>query len=712
MKRLGSVLCRSTSEVLFLPPGRLGMLIVAIAIAQPAAGLTGLVALSASWGLAALFRLDPKAGQQGFYSYNPLLVGLSVGYHLQLSPAVLLLAAIAGGLTLLICIATSHLLKEFFALPVLSVPFVVVSSVVYLAFLQYPNMTAHESCVTLLPQTEPALPAVLSGYFKAFGTVFFVPNVWAGVVLALVVLSYSRILFLLSVLGYGVGVAVRILLAGSSEGLIADPNGFNFILVAMALGGVYLVPSGKSYLIAVVGIVSTAIVLDAWLAVGAWHDLPPFALPFNLVTLGFLYCLRLTYFSGLALMPGRTPEETLEMDVTNRTRHPGSVRAIQLPFSGAWAVWQGFDGRWTHQGPWRYAYDFVIADGAGKTYQGSGQKLEDYYCFRKPVLSPIAGRVVRIISHLPDRPIGQSDGSQNWGNAVVIQDYRGFFVEISHFAADSIRVAEGQEVARGAILGLCGNSGYSPQPHIHIQVQASDEIGAATLPFSFASYVVNKHYFANDLPVEYTVVEAAWPNQYLEAATACHLDQRIQYEAVRGAMALGRLTLCVRMAPDGTFHFESSDGSRLYFGKRSGTFFAYRLEGDDPWLRLLFMALPMLPLNYKQGLTWDDCLPVGIVHSSWRRILLQLTCTLLPSLAAVPTTHRFVRRDVVETRIDDRLRSSSDPITVVLGTDTPVARVSMGDLELRRVSLPHEEAMTSEMPVEQELQPVLHFDRR
>ncbi len=71
-----------------------------------------------------------------------------------------------------------------------------------------------------------------------------------------------------------------------------------------------------------------------------------------------------------------------------------------------------------------------------------------------------------------------------------------------------------------------------------------------------------------------------------------------------------------------------------------------------------------------------------------------------------------MRRDVVETRIEDRFGVYGDPITVTLGTDAPVLNVSKGDIKLRRVTVPDEEARTSEVPVDQELQPVLHFDHR
>lgn len=689
MKRFGKVLCRSTLEVLFLPPSRWGLVVIAIAVTQPAAGLTGLVALASSWGLATYLRMDGKAAEQGFYWYNPLLVGLSVGYHVPLCPAALLVAAAAGGVTLLVCMAASHVLRQFFALPALSVPFVVTSTLVYLLCSRYPGLVLREPCLSLLPSTAPALPALVRGYLTALGTIFFVSNVWAGAIIALLVVWHSRILFLLSLLGYGLGVAVRVSFAGASESMLVDPNAFNFILVAMALGGVFLVPSWRSYLIAALGVVTAALVLDACLALGNTHALPPFALPFNVVVLGMLYCLSLTECTELSPIQGRTPEETLELNVANRARHRGSLRPIHLPFSGPWTVWQGFDGRWTHQGPWRFAYDFVIADEAGKTHEGGGHELSDYYCFRKPVLSPVDGRVVRVVSHLPDQPIGQVDGAQNWGNAVVIRDVRGFFVEISHLAADSVRVSEGQEVACGALLGLCGNSGYSPQPHIHIQVQGTDQLGAVTLPFSLACYRTAGQFFADDLPREHDSVEPVWPNQYLSAATACVLDQQIEYEAIQGTTVLARVALLARMGSDGTFFFESGDGSRLYFGKHAGTFFFYRLEGEDPWLRLLFKALPKLPLGYKEDLAWNDVLAIGAVYTGWRRMLLRLMCVFRPSLAGVSTRHRFLRRDVVETRIDDPLGIHNAPITVTLGADVPVESVSAGRLKLVRRTNSH-----------------------
>ena len=55
---------------------------------------------------------------------------------------------------------------------------------------------------------------------------------------------------------------------------------------------------------------------------------------------------------------------------------------------------------------------------------------------------------------------------------------------------------------------MCGNSGYSPQPHIHIQVQATEEIGSQTIPFSFFGYTISGKFYANNLPEENEIIES------------------------------------------------------------------------------------------------------------------------------------------------------------------------------------------------------------
>src|SRR6185295_4128402 len=109
--------------------------------------------------------------------------------------------------------------------------------------------------------------------------------VFEGVCLSLLVLSQSRILFLLAVLGFYAGAAVRSLMGGSFDGACGDDYNYNFILIAMAVGGVYAVPSVRSYLLAFVAVCVSTIVLDASDAICRTYRIQPFTLSFNIVSL-------------------------------------------------------------------------------------------------------------------------------------------------------------------------------------------------------------------------------------------------------------------------------------------------------------------------------------------------------------------------------------------------------------------------------------------
>ena len=66
-----------------------------------------------------------------------------------------------------------------------------------------------------------------------------------------------------------------------------------------------------------------------------------------------------------------------------------------------------------------------------------------------------------------DNMIGDVNLKVNWCNTVSIKHSEKLFTKLSHLKRESIKVKEGDYVKRGDILALCGNSGRSPEPHIH-----------------------------------------------------------------------------------------------------------------------------------------------------------------------------------------------------------------------------------------------------
>jgi urea transporter len=599
-------------------------------VLQPGVLILGLLGVFAAVLFAKLLQIDLTDRPHNPLLFNPLLAGLSVGYLFQPSIPTVFLAAAAGALAFLFAWTIAHFFRTFLWLPVLSLPFILVSWVIHLAAFRYAGLA-----VAILPEHvyTIGLPIPIEGFLRTLGLIFFLPNVWVGIAVAGLLLLNSRIQFLLAVSSYALGTTLRGILTGTFAYVYYDPAALNFILVALAIGGFYLLSSPRSYLLAAIAVSLTALVSEAvsvfWAAVG----LPVHALPYNLVTLLLLYLLGISGSRSLIRSPQASPEKSLDVEITARHRYQGSGRAIVLPFAGRWSVWQGCDSKWTHQGLWRYAYDFVIQDEQGHTFRSNGTQLTDYYAFQKPILSPIRGWVVHLISDLPDCPIGTVDPDHNWGNYVMLYDERGFYIEISHFAQHSITVKPGDRIERGTLLGRCGNSGYSPQPHIHIQAQLTPEIGAATVPCSFVNLQVNDEFCTESMPSEHSVLQAVISDQALSRSLTFPLDTQLRFRVTRKDQEIGTLTLTNFMAADGSFYFESGK-AKLFYSRDPDQFMCHRLDGHDPALALLLVALPKLPLVHQPGYLWWDYLPIGTVTTGWRRMLYQFASSFYPQLAS------------------------------------------------------------------------------
>ena len=233
--------------------------------------------------------------------------------------------------------------------------------------------------------------------------------------------------------------------------------------------------------------------LTAWLA---RLGLPALSLPYCGTALLLLHVLRLRERAGrgLVLTPVQrySPERNLYAYATDQVRlaHAGMV-PLTLPFLGTWRCTQGYPPRRPHPprrlGPGPGLRHHTDAD--GRTYQGAGLSLSDFYAYNKPVLAPADGVVVEVIQHIDDNPIGEVNLVQNWGNTVVVRHAPGLYTQLSHLRAHSVPVQVGEQVRRGDVLGTCGNSGRSPEPHLHFQVQATPYVGSRTLAYPLAYFM-------------------------------------------------------------------------------------------------------------------------------------------------------------------------------------------------------------------------------
>ena len=604
--------------ILFLRDIKAGIILFLLSFLLPSVGILGLVAIIATILFAEIIGIREYYLKYGFYLYNSLLVGMGVGYFFDVSVLSVILTAILAALTFLISFGLNRVFINY-SLPILSLPFAFVSMLFYLASLKYNSLITN--ILHRVPLVDINIP--FESFFKSMGTILFLPYNIAGLIISVILFFYSRILFFLALIGFLVGVYVHSLFVPFSASINSFYN-FNFILIAMALGGVFLIPHIKSYIIAFIGVIISVILIDAFEVFFNLYSLPLYTLPFNIITLLFILLAGIGYQYFNFSIKG-TPEKSLEYYLSNIFRFGGYDIKINLPFSGKWSVYQAFDDEWTHKGEYKYAYDFVIKKN-GKSYQNEGKFLEDYYAFGEPVLSPISGYVVALRDDLEDNFIGNVDRINNWGNYIIIKSLDGsFYVEISHLMKKSIPVKVGDYVEMGQIIGKCGNSGYSPEPHIHIQVQTSPYLGAKTIPFKFIDYIKENRLYYYSLPKKNEEIEAVIVDKVSKIRFSFILDDEYKYEVYKNNEKIEEVSFKVKMNERGEFYL--SDGTnKLYFYSTEKMFYFYNYDGKESFLKSLFMLAPRIPFTNKEVI-YQDILPISILLKGLKKIVVEF---LLP----------------------------------------------------------------------------------
>ena len=470
-------------------------------------GLSGLVAVLFTLFIGHTLHLDKATLRSGAYSFNSLLAGIGMGTFFDPGIVFFSLLALASLLSLLLSVSLGGWLYKY-KLPFLSIPFVITFWFIVLPSSHYENLGLTQRSIFWMNEMYAVggngllqlfqiidtiqINELVDIYLRSISSVFFQNNLIAGLLICIALIYASRIMFSLSVIGF-LSAYLFAMFSGSEAASINYYNiGANYMMVAFAIGGYFSIPSKSSYLWTVLLIPLTSLVLLFFYTLLGYIQLPVFSLPFAFVSIMFIYFLQLRSKSnGLVLTPLQlnSPEKNLYTFNNNKNRLSGLYYfPIHLPFMGEWTVTQAHDGEFTHMGEWKHAFDFMITDNEGKTFRNNGYSLTDYLCYNKPVFAPADGFVEMITDNVEDNEIGNVNTINNWGNSIVIRHLNGLYSQISHLRKGTFKVNKGDYVKQGDLIANCGNSGRSPEPHIHFQMQTLPIVGAKTINYPFAYY--------------------------------------------------------------------------------------------------------------------------------------------------------------------------------------------------------------------------------
>lgn len=183
----------------------------------------------------------------------------------------------------------------------------------------------------------------------------------------------------------------------------------------------------------------------------------------------------------------------------------------RFPLAGTWTVAAGASLHSHHRWavPEEFALDLVQVDARGRTFRTEGAANADFHAWGAPVRAIADGRVVRVVDRFedgailrrqpgeaPEAYLGRVQQAQMAlfaqgldaivGNVVVVAHPGGEHSHYAHLQRGSVRVAAGDEVKAGQVVGALGNSGNSTEPHLHFHVTEGPEtLLSAGLPVAF-----------------------------------------------------------------------------------------------------------------------------------------------------------------------------------------------------------------------------------
>lgn len=640
-------LLNSYSQIFFSHHRFFAVILIVVSFLDLHAGISGLLAVLTANTAAYLIGFSRHNIRSGYYGFNALLVGLGLGIYYQTGLVFLVLLLFVSLLTMLVTVSLEGVIGKY-GLPYLSVPFLLVIWLVVLAARDFTSLEISERGIYTYNELfglggfplvgvykwliALKIPAFFEIYFRSLGAIFFQYHIIAGVLLAIGLLMYSRIAFLASFIGFSAAYFFYYFVGASISSLSYSYIGFNFVLTAIAIGGYFVIPSWQSFLWVLLLTPLQTFIVNATAVVLEPIQLSVFALPFNVVVLLFIYTMkfreRFVTHPQMVMVQHNSPEENLYSHLNYQNRFVPAVAVhLALPFWGKWKVTQAHEGAITHQGDWKHAWDFEVFSDDNQPFKGQGLVPEDYYCYNKPILAAADGWVEEILDGVDDNEIGKVNLEQNWGNTIILRHAEGLYSKTCHLKKYTFRIQKGDFVKKGDVLASCGNSGRSPQPHVHFQLQATPYIGSPTLDYPLAYFLKQEHWglslqsFAH--PLTGDIVVNAEISEVLEAAFRFVPGQKLSFNVSGTGKNQASQQVHWEVEVDALnntcLHCETTN-DRAYFSREGMVHYFTHYKGSrHSFLYYFYLVAYKVVLGYFNDLRVEDRFPLSVMHKpAWK----------------------------------------------------------------------------------------------
>jgi urea transporter len=301
------VILRGVGQVFFCCNALTGLIfLIALFIGGVIAGAAATVGVITSTVTAYLLGFSEDDIDAGLYGFNGTLVGPCLFLFLEHSPQLWLYVVLASILSTVVLAALMRILQPY-NVPASTSPFVLTCWMFMVAVYAFDSFSRGAILPTpLIPSEVSGVAAVpvdmwFTALTKGVAEVMFADSIIVGILFLTGIAIVSLRGAAMALGGAAVGIIVPTLFGASQTLIEMGLYGFNPVLTMMAIGWVFLKPSGRSAALAVLAGVLTVVCQAGLASFLTPVGLPTLTFPFVLVMWMFLFAAgKSKYWSDTA----------------------------------------------------------------------------------------------------------------------------------------------------------------------------------------------------------------------------------------------------------------------------------------------------------------------------------------------------------------------------------------------------------------------------
>lgn len=268
--------------------------------------------------------MNPNLIRDGLFGFNGALLAIGLNAYMSqdftkgdLPDWRLYIYIVLGAAFTSVVVAALATLLAPYRVPVLTAPFVLTAWLFIFAVVRFSNLEPGPLLTPATPMpfngpTDYSWTTWYQGIGNGIGEVFFQDNWLSGLIILAGILINSRIAAAMAFAGSTIAVGVAIVLGAAESSVRTGLFGFNAVLTALAIGGIFYILTLRGLLYTLFGVVVTTWVWAAIAVALSPVGMPTFTSAFVIVTL--LMILAKGGVGALTAVPpdeATTPEDNL-----------------------------------------------------------------------------------------------------------------------------------------------------------------------------------------------------------------------------------------------------------------------------------------------------------------------------------------------------------------------------------------------------------------